>query len=78
VIYSMAEVVLQFIEDEGTAFQDLWVFIIKGAGQVKRLSAANIEAGWRERGGNSARGSDHLFINVVHQPSPEIRQPSRL
>jgi hypothetical protein len=73
VIYSMAEVLLQFVEDEGPAFHDLRVFIKKGARQVKRLSAANIKAGLRKRGGNLSRGSDHLIINVFHQPSPEIR-----
>jgi hypothetical protein len=41
----MAEVLLQFVVDEGTAFHDLRVFIKKGARQVQRLSAANIEAG---------------------------------
>jgi hypothetical protein len=73
VIYSMTEVLLQFVEDEGPAFHDLRVFIKKGARQIKRLSAANIKAGLRKRGGNISRGSDHLFINVFHQPSPEIR-----
>jgi hypothetical protein len=73
VIYSMAEVLLQFVEDEVTAFHNLCVFIKKRARQVKRLSAANIKAGLRKRGGNILRGSDHLFINVFHQPSPEIR-----
>jgi hypothetical protein len=69
----MAEVLLQFVVDEGTAFHDLRVFIKKGARQAQRLSAANIEAGLRKRGGNISRGSDYLFIGVFHQLSPEIR-----
>jgi hypothetical protein len=62
----MAEVIVQFFEDDGTAFHDLRVSIKKGARQVKRLSAARIKAGLRKRSGNVLRGSDHLFINIFH------------
>jgi hypothetical protein len=44
----MAEVLLQLVADEGTAFHDLRVVIKKGARQVERLSAADIKAGlWK-------------------------------
>jgi hypothetical protein len=70
VIDPMAEVLLHFVVDQRAAFHDLRVLIKKGARQVKRLSAANIKAGLRKRGGNISRGSNHLFIRVFHLPSP--------
>jgi hypothetical protein len=66
----MAELFLELVADEGTAFHDLWVSIKKSARQVEFLFAANIKAGWRERGGDLSTGSDHLFIRVFHHPSP--------
>jgi hypothetical protein len=71
----MAEVVLQFVKDKGTAFHNLCIFIKKRARQIKRLSAANIKTGLGEGGGNISRDRDHLFINVFHPPSLEIRCP---
>jgi len=72
VIHSMAEVILQLVEDEGAAFHHLRVFIKKRAGQVKRLSAANIKTGFRKRGGDILRSNHHLFVNILHRSFPEI------
>jgi hypothetical protein len=73
VIHSVTKVVLQFPEDKGATLRDLWVLFEKGMGQVQRLSTGNIEAGLRKRSSNLLRGHDHLFINVSHRPSSEIR-----
>jgi hypothetical protein len=62
----VTEVVLQFAENEGSAFHDLCVLIKKGSGQAKRFSTGNVEGGLRKRGSNISRGSDQLFINVFH------------
>src|SRR4030042_2897397 len=77
VSYSMAKVLLQFTEDQGTASHDLRIFIKKGAGQVKRLSAVDIKPGLRKRGGNYASVGHHLFVNIYHQPASQTRWPMR-
>jgi len=69
----VTQVVLQFPEDKPAAFRDLWVLLKEGMGLVERLSTGNIESGLRKRGSNLLRGHDHLFINVFHRPSSEIR-----
>ena len=76
-IQAMPEVVLERLENDSPAFQDLFVCGKNGAGKIEPFSAAGIEAGRGKRCGDLAGGLDHLLINILHPASGGIKGPVR-